>query len=188
MQSALSRLGKARKLEAEEEKERTKRERRTLGKNRPKRDFDAPDDDSVRHPSSASGKDDVQTHDMDLDPLVIPQPHAFPNHSAKGKQASRDDPTSPHKQAIDMLTTLASTLLGTYGETGIYEETHEGIIKQLIAEGEVPRGWRPSNIARDPLVEQTQGHENGNAVAEVKEVRQGRRSVVSRPVIARPKS
>jgi len=133
----------------------------------------------LHRPSTSAEKKDVETHDMDLDPLAPPNPTASSMNKGKGKEVEN---TTPTKAAIDALTTLASTLLGTHGETDIYEETHEGIIRQLIAEGEVPRGWKPN----------VQEAKNGQGASDLnaKEAKDGnqRKSVISRPVIARPRA
>jgi CD2 antigen cytoplasmic tail-binding protein 2 len=184
VQAALARLGKARKEEVEQEKERLKKERRQnkASSSKPKKDFDAPDEPEMRHPASAESSNKTETQDMDLDPLAVPNP-SLPSTLAKGKgreiDASNDSPT---KIAIDRLTTLASTLLGVHGETDIYEETHEGIIRQLIAEGEVPRGWTPKND--DSAGSEANGKQgNGSNGRE-----NTRKSVISRPLISRPRA
>ena len=176
VQGALARLGKIRKTEADEEKERLKRERRQKPRARPTKDFDAPDTPADHNPSSTESAKRTETQDMDLDPLAPPKPTG---PSLKGKERAVE--VSSTKQAIDLITTLASTLLGTHGETDIYDETHEGIIRQLIAEGEVPRGWKPSNAS-------TSAGESNRAQASAAPAQNGsaRRSVVSRPLIARP--
>lgn len=189
VQAALARLGKARKEEVEQEKERLKKERRqnkASSSSKPKKDFDAPDEPSMHHPASAESSNKTETHDMDLDPLAPPNPSSS-SALAKGKGRETDSTMaassdSQTKIAIDRLTTLASTLLGVHGETDIYEETHEGIIRQLIAEGEVPRGWTPKNDA--PAASSANGkQENGsNGKDNV------RKSVVSRPLISRPRA
>lgn len=183
VQAALARLGKARKEEQEAEKERLKKERRQKKASAPKKDFDAPDDPATYHPSTTSSKSaasaqNTETKDMDLDPLAPPNPSASSISKGKGKETDPHANDSPTKIAIDRLTTLASTLLGVHGETDIYEETHEGIIRQLIAEGEVPRGWTPKN---EEIL--AGGNANGHAVEEEKPQR---KSVISRPLIARP--
>ena len=199
VQNALARWGKARKVEVEEEKERSKLERRknkSSSASKLKKDFDAPDEESPRHPASTTSKESVESHDMDLDPLMTPQPsysNVTNTNNSKGKQKGQQEPplyeTSALKQAIDTLTTLASTLLGTYGETGIYEETYEGIMKQLIAEGEVPRDWRPSQKKTETASNDIEVAKNGHSrLDDLTEVKHERKSIVSRPVIARPKS
>lgn len=176
VQAALVRLGKVRKAEAEEEKERIKRERRQKPRAKPAKDFDAPDTPADRNPSTRESAERTETQDMDLDPLAAPKPSG---PSLKGKERATE--VSQTKFAIDMITTLASTLLGTHGETDIYEETHEGIIRQLIAEAEVPRGWKPNNSASSATAS-----EQAPASVAPATNGSGRRSVVSRPLIARP--
>lgn len=175
VQAALVRLGKIRRAEAEEEKERLKKERHAKPKTKPAKDFDAPDTTpAYQNSSTAESAKRTETQDMDLDPLALPKPSA---PSLKGKERAVDQ--SPTKFAIDLITTLASTLLGAHGETDIYEETHEGIVRQLIAEGEVPRGWKPVNAANT-------ASRSDYAPSSTAQNASGRRSVVSRPLIARP--
>jgi len=184
VQMALSRLGKARKLEAEEEKERLKKERRANQAKRPKKDFDAPDEQPPTKPATAESAKSVEKQDMDVDnPLSPPNPAPSSIPSLDKGKSREAEPVSATKQAIDRLTSLASTLLGTHGETDIYEETHEGIIRQLVAEGEVPRGWKPSNTAPSATAA---AQKAGNSTAAPGA--SGRRGVVSRPLIARPRS
>lgn len=194
VQAALARLGKARKIQQEEHKEQLKREKRlqkqagtSLSNSRPKKDFDAPDDVSLS--ASVTSQRDVEHRDIDLDPFTPPQPSAasLVSSTAKGKgkeTSSSDYSNDPVKKSIDLLTSLASTLLGTYGETDIYEETHEGIIRQLVAEGEVPRNWKPSNDASEI------GGSNGTStnVTIEEQPQKPRRGIISRPVISGPKS
>lgn len=189
VQMALSRLGKARKQEVEEEKERLKRERRLNKTQRPKKDFDAPDEQPPTKPATTTPAENVEKHDMDLEnPLSPPQPSAASIPSAAKGKGRENEPISPIKMAIDRLTSLASTLLGTHGETDIYEETHEGIIRQLIAEGEVPRGWKPNNTASEKSTEEKGNGESGTSGGTSDKGSKGRRSVISRPLIARPRS
>lgn len=193
VQAALARLGKARKEEQEAEKERLKKERRkNKASNAPKRDFDAPDDPATHHPSvtsssAANSANKTETQDMDLDPLAAPNPSASSILKGKGKETDSSSSTnandSPTKIAIDRLTTLASTLLGVHGETDIYEETYEGVIRQLIAEGEVPRGWTPKN--EDILSGSPGKNENGESASDGKPQR---KSVIARPLISRPQA
>ncbi|KAK9894366.1 hypothetical protein P389DRAFT_95521 [Cystobasidium minutum MCA 4210] len=193
VQAALARLGKARKEEQEAEKERLKKERRKNKSNSaPKKDFDAPDDPATHHPStastaSASSASKTETQDMDIDPLAPPRPSASSIAKGKGKETDSSSTTandSPTKLAIDRLTTLASTLLGVHGETDIYEETHEGVIRQLIAEGEVPRGWTPKN--EDILSNPANGA--GAKESDAVEEKPQRKSLIARPLISRPKA
>lgn len=186
VQVALARLGKARKEENEAEKERLKTERRKKKSSgsAPKKDFDAPDNPATQHAPSASSAEQTERQDMDLNPLAPPNPSAA-SLKGKGKEVDSSASDSPTKIAIDRLTTLASTLLGVHGETDIYEETHEGIIRQLIAEGEVPRGWTPKN--EDILSRTENGQEAGADAADVQE-RPQRKGVISRPLISRPKA
>lgn len=160
VQSALARLGKARKGEQEAEREQQKRDRRAAAAERPKKDFDAPS------PTADTG-------------MVVDGATAT---KGKGKTAAK--PASAVSQAIDALTSLASTMLNTHGESAIYEESHEGMIKQLIAEGEVPRNWKPivqgSSDSNDPS---TNGGLTSNAQEQANKPRRG---VVSRPLTARP--
>jgi hypothetical protein len=179
VQGALARLGKVRKAEADEEKERLKKERRQKPRTKPARDFDAPDTPADHNPSTTDSAKRTELQDMDLDPLAAPKPTG---PSLKGKERAPE--VSFTKQAIDLITTLASTLLGTHGETDIYEETHEGIIRQLIAEGEVPRGWRPNNSNSNS--EATRDQPSASSVTTQSQNGSRRRSVVSRPLIARP--
>lgn len=182
VQTALARLGKARKEELEIEKEKLKQERRKNGSSRPKKDFDAPDDPAEHHPSSLQSKNGTETHDMDLDnPLAAPRPSSS-SMKGKGKEVESED--SPTKIAIDRLTTLASTLLGMHGETDIYEETHEGIIRQLVAEAEVPRGWQPKN--EEILSSTVDGSQQSQT--KTQDTQSQRKGVVSRPLISRPRA
>lgn len=171
VQKALARLGQARKAEVEAEKDRLKKEKRKQRPAKPARDFDAPDDPNVHHPSAVSQTQIVQGEGTS---------------SAKGKGREVDATTiSPLGTAIDTLTTLTSTLLSAYNETEIYEETHEGIIRQLIAEGEVPRGWKPTNASSDGSGEPSS---QGGTAAGAMSGGVVKRSVISRPLISRPKS
>lgn len=185
VQAALARLGKARKEENEAEKERLKKEKRKQKSTAPKKDFDAPDNPATQHAPSSSSAEKTERQDMDLDPLTPHNPSASSIVKGKGKATdSTSSSDSPTKVAIDRLTTLASTLLGVHGETDIYEETYEGIIRQLIAEGEVPRGWEPKN---EDILSETQPGNGVDAVKEVEEKPQ-RKGVISRPLISRPKA
>lgn len=195
VQTALVRLGKARKHEQEAEKERLKQERKNSKKSRPKKDFDAPSPPG-EHQTESAGATGSSIADMDaIDPLAPPHPvasGALKEAPANGTKRSTD---TPIKIAIDTLTTLASTMLGTYGETAIYDETYGGMIKQLVAEGEVPRNWKPT-------VEPLAGSANGNDITHVSSDKSesdaltitetkkpsSRKTVISRPLISRPSS
>lgn len=183
VQSALARLGKARKEEVEIEKERLKKEKRKNKSNAPKKDFDAPDNPAVQNTPSTSSAEKTEKQDMDLDPLAPPNPSTG-SIKGKGKETDSSSSDSSTKIAIDRLTTLASTLLGIHGETDIYEETHEGVIRQLIAEGEVPRGWTPKN---EDILSRTSQDNGSSTITNVQEQPQ-RKGVVSRPLISRPKA
>ena len=60
----------------------------------------------------------------------------------KSESMDTDNNSDRIKEAsskIDQLTSLASLLLDAYGETDIYDETYDGVVKTLRLEGEVPR-------------------------------------------------
>jgi CD2 antigen cytoplasmic tail-binding protein 2 len=90
--------------------------------------------------------------------------------------------TSPEAEAlnrvtaqIDEISTLASTLLGPHGETNIYEESWDSIVKTLRLEGEVPRGWEPKLPNDDSTTEDAATVPESTST-----------SVVNRPLISRP--
>jgi CD2 antigen cytoplasmic tail-binding protein 2 len=114
---------------------------------------------SARNKKKAAAQNGGDAMDVDQGAGTTPEAEALARVSAQ----------------IDEISTLASTLLGSYGETDIYEESWDSIVKTLRLEGEVPRGWEPDTPeAADGST--TQGAVKSSTAST---------SVIQRPLIAR---